>query len=75
MEVAHQVCIIYAVTKGYLNNIDVAQIPEFEVRMREFMDNSHPEVLEAIRTTGKLEQTTEDGLKAALSELLVEFTK
>ena len=75
VEVAHQVCIIYAVTKGYLNDIDVAQIPEFEVRMREFMDNSHPEVLEAIRTTGKLEQTTEDGLKAALSELLVEFTK
>ena len=75
VEVAHQVCIIYAVTKGYLNNIDVAQIPEFEVRMREFMDNSHPEVLEAIRTTGKLEQSTEDGLKAALSELLVEFTK
>ena len=75
VEVAHQVCIIYAVTKGYLNDIDVAQIPEFEVRMRDFMDNSHPEVLEAIRTTGKLEQTTEEGLKAALSELLVEFTK
>jgi len=75
VEVAHQVCIIYAVTKGYLNNIDVAQIPEFEVRMREFMDNSHPEVLEAIRTTGKLEKDTEEGLKAALSELLVEFTK
>ena len=75
VEVAHQVCIIYAVTKGYLNDIDVAQIPEFEVRMREFMDNSHPEVLEAIRTTGKLEKDTEEGLKAALSELLVEFTK
>ena len=75
VEVAHQVCIIYAVTKGYLNDIEVAQIPEFEVRMREFMDNSHPEVLEAIRTTGKLEKDTEEGLKAALSELLVEFTK
>ena len=75
VEVAHQVCIIYAVTKGYLNDIDVAAIPEFEVRMREFMDNAHPEVLEAIRTTGKLEKDTEEGLKAALSELLVEFTK
>ena len=75
VEVAHQVCIIYAVTKGYLNDIDVAQIPEFEVRMREFMDNSHPEVLEAIRSTGKLEKDTEEGLKAALSELLVEFVK
>ena len=75
VEVAHQVCIIYAVTKGFLNDIDVDMIPEFEVRMREFMDNSHPEVLEAIRTTGKLEKDTEEGLKAALSELLVEFKK
>ena len=75
VEVAHQVCIIYAVTKGYLNDISVEQVPEFEVRLREFMDNSHPEVLEAIRTTGKLEKDTEEGLKAALSELLVEFSK
>ena len=39
------------------------------------VDNLHPEVLTAIRTTGKLEQSTEEGLKAALSELLVEFKK
>ena len=76
VEVAHQVCIIYAVTKGYLNDIDVEQIPEFEARLREFMDNTHySSVLTAIRETGKLEQDTEDGLKAALNELLVEFKK
>ena len=75
VEVAHQVCIIYAVTHGYLNDIAVAEIPEFELRLREHMDNLHPEVLTAIRTTGKLEQSTEEGLKAALSELLVEFKK
>ena len=76
VEVAHQVCIIYAVTKGYLNNIDIDKIPEFELRLREFMDNSqYSSVLTAIRTTGKLEKDTEDGLKAALSELLVEFEK
>ena len=76
VEVAHQVCIIYAVTKGYLNDIDVNQIPEFEERLREFMENSqHSSVLTAIRETGKLEKDTEDSLKAALSELLVEFKK
>ena len=75
VEVAHQVCIIYAVTHGYLNDIAVAEIPEFEMRLREHMDNLHPEVLTAIRTTGKLEQSTEEGLKAALAELLVEFKK
>ena len=76
VEVAHQVCIIYAVTKGYLNDIDVDQIPEFEARLREFMDNTHySSVLTAIRETGKLEQDTEESLKAALNELLVEFKK
>ncbi len=74
VEVAHQVCIIYAVTHGYLNNIAVEKIPEFELRMREFLDNSqYSTVLTAIRTTGKLEKDTEESLKAALSELLVEF--
>ena len=76
VEVAHQVCIIYAVTKGYLNGISVEQIPEFEERLREFMDNSqYSSVLTAIRETGKLEQDTEENLKAALNELLVEFVK
>ena len=76
VEVAHQVCIIYAVTHGYLNNVDIDKIPEFELRMREFLDNSqYNAVLTAIRTTGKLEKDTEEKLKAALSELLVEFAK
>ena len=73
VEVAHQVCIIYAVTNGYLNDLDVEMIPEFQERLFAFMDNNHSEVLTAIRTTGKLEKDTEEGLKAALSELLVEF--
>ncbi len=75
-EVAHQVCIIYAVTHGYLNNISVDRIPEFETRLCEFLDNSrYNTVLSAIRDSGKLEPQTEEDLKTALSELLVEFTK
>ena len=73
VEVAHQVCIIYAVTHGYLDNVAVEQIPEYEVRMREHMDNRHMDVLEAIRSTGKLEPETEAALKAALDELAAEF--
>ena len=73
VEVAHQVCIIYAVTNGYLKNIDVDKIPEFEKRLFEFMDNRHSDILDAIRTSGKLEPATEEGLKAALDALLTEF--
>ena len=73
VEVAHQVCILFAVTKGYLKDIPVAKVPEFETRLYEFMDNRHMDVLEAIRTSGKLEPETEEKLQAALTELLKEF--
>ena len=74
VEVAHQVCIIYAVVNGYLKDIEVAQIPEFEKRLQEFLETGkYYEVLRAIRQTGKLEKETEELLKAALTELLGEF--
>ncbi len=74
VEVAHQVCILYAVTNGYLKDIDLDRIPEFEKRLYEYMDNRHEGVLSAIRTTGKLEKDTEEELKTAISTLLQEFT-
>ena len=75
VEVAHQVCILYAVTNGYLNEVDVADIAEFEKQLGEYMDNHHPEALASIRTTGKLEAETEEAMKAALAELVAQFRK
>ena len=72
-EVAQQVCIIYAVTHGYLTGIALDRIPEFEKRLEEHMDNHYPQVLDAIRTSGKLETATEEALKAALDELVAIF--
>ena len=73
VEVAHQVCILYAVTKGYLKDIEIARIPEFEQRLYEFMDSRNDDVLASIRSTGKLEPETEAALQAALNDLLKEF--
>ncbi len=74
VEVANQVCILYAVTGGYLNKVEVARIPDFEERLREFMEGGqYVSVLEAIRATGKLEKETEEQLKEALSAVLAEF--
>ena len=72
-EVAHQVCILYAVTKGYLRQLSLEQIPEFERRLEEHMDTRHFAVLDAIRSTGKLEADTEEALKTAISQLVAEF--
>ena len=73
VEVAHQVCILYAVVNGYLKDVAVDKIPEFQLRLHSFMEQKHPNVLEAIRTTGRLESDTEEALKNALSQLLKEF--
>ncbi len=73
-EVAQQVCIIYAVTHGYLHGVSVDQVPEFEQRLEEHMNNFHADILEAIRSTGKLEADTEAALKAALDELVKQFS-
>ena len=72
-DVAQQVCIIYAVTKNYLKNLPLEQVPQFEKRLEEFLDNRYPNILETIRATGKLEADTEELLKQALDELLAEF--
>ena len=74
VEVAHQVCIIYAVVNGYLKDIAVDTIPEFEKRLQEFLETGkYYGVLTAIRETGKLEKDTEEQLKEALTELLAQF--
>ncbi len=73
VEVADQVCILYAVTHGYLDDVAVEKIPEFERSLYEFMDQKHYSVLESIRATGKLEPETEEKLKEALTQFLKEF--
>ena len=73
-EVAQQVCIIYAVINGYLHPIPVEKVPEFELRLEEHMQNHHDDVLKSIRTSGKLESNTEAALKAALDELVKQFS-
>ena len=73
VEVANQVCILYAVTHGYLSDVAVDKIPEFEKQLYEFMNQKHSDILESIRTTGKLEPETEEKLKDAISQLLKEF--
>ena len=72
-EVAHQVCMIYAVTKGYLNGLSLDQVPEFERRLESHMEHRYFQVLDAIRSSGKLEPETEAQLRSALETLLAEM--
>ena len=72
-EVAQQVCLIYAVTHGFLSDVAVAQVPEYEKRLEEHMENHHRDILEAIRSGSKMSKETEQALTTALNELAQQF--
>ena len=75
VEVAHQVCIFYAATNGYLKDIETAKIPEFEKGLYGYMDEHGFDVLTAIRDTGKLEPETEEQLKSCISKYVEIFNR
>ena len=71
----HQVCILYAVTHDLLKDVAVEDVKEYEHGLYAYMDGHAPDVLETIRTSGKLEKETETALAAALAEYTTEFLK
>lgn len=61
-----QVCIIYAVTNGYLKNVEVDGIADYQERLFAYLQEEHPEILRSILDTKDLTAENEDALKNAL---------
>lgn len=64
----NQVVIIYAGTKGYLDDVAVSKIGEFEAALYPFIEAKYPEIFEQIRTKKALDKDLEEKLAKALSE-------
>ena len=73
VEVAHQVAILYAVTKGYLEQIEVEQVSAYEEELHRLLDTRRPEILKSIRDTKMLTPENEAALKEFLTEFTAEF--
>ena len=63
-----QVCIVYAVTNGYLNNVPVEKVGEYEQRLYEKMRSEHSELLARFEE-GYFDESAVEELKKALSEM------
>lgn len=63
-----QVIILYAGTKGFLDDIAVENVRRFESEYMEFMRNSKPNILQSIKDKQDLDEDTESKLKAAVEE-------
>jgi F-type H+-transporting ATPase subunit alpha len=65
--VEKQVAIIYAVTNGYLDDVEVKDIRKWEADFIAYLESAHAKVLEAIRTKRALDEDTTARLKAAIA--------
>ena len=73
LEVAQQVCILYAVVNGFLSQIPVEQIRDFEDGLHEALANEGAGILDAIRSTKKLDESTEAQLKDFLTDAVASY--
>ncbi|MDY4693536.1 MAG: F0F1 ATP synthase subunit alpha [Blautia sp.] len=73
--VEKQVAILYAVTKGILGKVKVEDVNKYESGLYTYLDTDAKgaEVMQEIRSTGKLEQDTEDKLHQVLEEYTENF--
>ena len=64
-----QVSIMFAVTNGYLDDVPVSRVREWESGFHQYVEANHPQILESIATTYEI---TEDNQKA-LSDAIAAY--
>jgi len=69
MEVEKQVFIIWTVSNGFASDIAVEDLKRFETEVFDFIENSHPSILETLRT----KKSIDDDLKASMTEAIDDF--
>ena len=75
--VEKQVAILYATIHGYLKEVAVPDIAEYESRLYTYLDENVTAagVMETIRTSGDLKPETEEQLKQVLADFTAKFLK
>ena len=68
MTVAEQGISVFTGVKGHLDDIDLNKIKKFEKDILEKIKLNAPEILEAIQSSGKLEEDTEKSLSKIIEE-------
>ncbi len=69
MDVEKQVLIIWTVSNGLADDIEVDDLKRFEEELIDFIENSHPAVLNTLRD----KKSIDDDLKASMREAVEDF--
>ena len=68
MKVAEQAFSLYAANEGYLDDVEVAKIVDFEAAMQAYMKSNNAELIAKINDTGDFNDEIEGAMKAALDK-------
>ncbi len=71
--VEKQVAIIYAATKGFLDNVPVEHVRRYEEELHRFLESRYPTLLGSIAEKKTLDDEVKGGLEAALKEFGQQF--
>jgi F-type H+-transporting ATPase subunit alpha len=66
MPVEMQVAVIFAAANGYLDEVEADSVPDWENQFRDYMRDSHGEILDSIREEKQLSDETEQSLREAI---------
>ena len=68
LSLAEQVAIIYAGVNGHMDDVPVEKVADFERAFHEQLRATHRDILDAIQSTGELDEATEQRLKDAIEQ-------
>ena len=66
MSVAEMALSLFAADQGYLDDVEVIKVVDFEAAMQSFVKSEHPEILEKMTETLEYSEEVQEGLHATL---------
>ena len=67
MDFQDQVILLYAVTNGLMDDVDVTKIAAFKEQLLKYLELNNPEIGQAIASDGKLGDETSSGIETAVA--------
>ena len=68
LPVSKQIAIIYAVNSGFLDDVELKDVRDFEMKLYNFMDAKHKDLMETLTVSKKFTPEIEEQLKAMIKD-------
>ncbi|MFI2811107.1 MULTISPECIES: F0F1 ATP synthase subunit alpha [Microbulbifer] len=70
LSIAEMAVSVYAADKGYLNDVEVNKVLDFESALLAYMNSEHAELMEKVNSTGKYDDEIDAAFKAGIEKFV-----